>query len=114
MVTMGNRAKISTSASLARASRVHLALAIGTALAAAVGGSGFTARAADDDAQTPLPAAVQSEALEEIVVTARKRSEDLRYIPASIVHISDSTIADAHMTQIDDIGALVSNLHIVQ
>jgi outer membrane receptor protein involved in Fe transport len=85
-----------------------------------LGGIAFTASAADDKTQTTLSAATKNEQsqsgeeLAEILVTARKRSEDLRDIPASIVAISDSTIVEAHMTQIDDIGALVSNLHIVQ
>src|ERR1700728_789287 len=116
---MSNRAKISTATatSLARVLRVVRALAIGTTVAAAVGGIGFRASAAVGNPQKTRPARAksdQSQALEEIVVTARKRSEDLRDIPASIVAISESTIVDAHMTQIDDIGALVSNLHIVQ
>jgi iron complex outermembrane recepter protein len=114
---MGKRAKISRPASSAWASRLFWALTHGAAIAAAVGGTGFTAWAEDDNAQATAPAAAKSDqsgTLEEIVVTARKRSEDLRDIPASIVAISDSTIVDAHMTQIDDIGALVSNLHIVQ
>jgi outer membrane receptor protein involved in Fe transport len=65
-------------------------------------------------------AAVQSQAanqkstVEEVVVTARKRSENLQQIPASIAAISANTIVEQHMTQIDDIGELVSNLHIVE
>src|SRR5262249_45312710 len=42
----------------------------------------------------------QSDKLEEIVVTARKRSESLLDVPASIVAISDSVIKDTHMTQL--------------
>ena len=52
--------------------------------------------------------------LSEVVVTARKRSENLQNIPASVAAISADTITQRHMTQIDDIGELVSNLHIVQ
>jgi iron complex outermembrane recepter protein len=81
-------------------------------------GSGIciAASAGNDTPSTPDAQAnpASGDGLAEIVVTARKRTEDLRDIPASIVAISDSTIVDAHMTQIDDIGALVSNLHIVQ
>ena len=50
--------------------------------------------------------------IDEIVVTARKRSENLRDIPASITAISAATIEDAHITQLDDLSALVSNLNI--
>jgi outer membrane receptor protein involved in Fe transport len=51
---------------------------------------------------------------EEIVVTARKRTESLEKIPESIVAISAQAIADAHVTQVDDLAGLVSNLNIVQ
>src|ERR1700688_208566 len=52
------------------------------------------------------------DSLVEIVVTARKRSENLRDIPASITAISAATIEDAHITQLDDLTSLVSNLNI--
>src|SRR5882757_2822036 len=51
-------------------------------------------------------------ALAELVVTARKRSENLRDIPASITAISAATIAEAHVTQLDDLNSLVTNLNI--
>jgi iron complex outermembrane receptor protein len=50
----------------------------------------------------------------EIVVTARKRSENLRDIPSSITAISAATIEDAHLTQLDDLNTLVSNISIVE
>src|SRR5262249_8120250 len=53
-------------------------------------------------------------ALQEIVVTARKRTERALDVPASITAISANTIEQAHMTQIDDIGAAVSNLNIFE
>ena len=115
---MGYWSQISPTPS--RASRLVWALAFRTAMMTILGGIGFTASAADDQAQTSLPAENKNEPrqsgeeLAEILVTARKRSEDLRDIPASIAAISASTIVEAHMTQIDDIGALVSNLHIVE
>jgi iron complex outermembrane receptor protein len=52
--------------------------------------------------------------LVEIVVTARKRVENLRDIPASITAISATTLEDAHVTQLDDLNALVTNLNIVE
>jgi iron complex outermembrane recepter protein len=52
--------------------------------------------------------------LQEVIVTARKRTEKVQDIPASIAAISGDTIEAAHMTQIDDIGSQVSNLYIVQ
>src|SRR5258706_1206176 len=56
--------------------------------------------------------ATKDESLVEIVVTARKRSENLRDVPASITAISAATIEDAHITQLDDLSALVANLNI--
>src|SRR5207248_754340 len=53
-------------------------------------------------------------ALEEIVVTARKRSENLLDIPASIAAIPDTVIKEAHITQLDDIGGMVSNLNLFE
>jgi iron complex outermembrane receptor protein len=50
----------------------------------------------------------------EIVVTARKRSENLRDIPASITAISAATLEDAHVTQLDDLNSLVTNLNVVE
>ena len=52
--------------------------------------------------------------LDEIVVTARKRTEALMDVPASITAISSAMIEEAHMTQIDDIGSAVTNLNIFQ
>lgn len=58
--------------------------------------------------------APETGALQEVIVTARKRAENIQDIPASIVAISGATIEEAHLTQIDDIGSQVSNLYIVQ
>src|SRR3984893_9595236 len=54
----------------------------------------------------------KSDEITEIVVTARKRAENLRDIPSSITAISAETIAEAHVTQLDDLNALVTNLNI--
>jgi iron complex outermembrane recepter protein len=75
-------------------------------------GASRLSQAADADA-TSEEAAGHS-GLEEIVVTARKRTETLLDVPASITAISANTIEQAHMTQIDDIGSVVSNLNIFE
>src|SRR5882757_2072413 len=72
-----------------------------------------------EDGENAAPAEASAgraggEMLEEIIVTARKRSENLRDIPASIAAISDTVIKEAHMTQLDDIGSMVSNLNIFE
>src|ERR1700736_1020220 len=69
--------------------------------------------AADDKAAAPAGSS-NVDALEELVVTARKRSENLRDIPASITAISAATIAEAHVTQLDDLNSLVTNLNVVE
>jgi len=66
--------------------------------------------AADDKSAAPA----DEGNLQEIVVTARKRVENLRDIPASITAISSATIDEAHITQLDDLNALVSNIYIVE
>ena len=70
--------------------------------------------AADNPAEDTPADAADHPGLEEIVVTARKRTESLLDVPASITAISANTIEQAHMTQIDDIGSLVSNLNIFE
>jgi iron complex outermembrane recepter protein len=96
-----------------RASQITLAVIIGL-------GGGAACRAADPDQSPPPPAAASDHpsdrgtGLEEIIVTARKRTESLMDVPASISAISANTIAEAHVTQIDDLGSLVSNLNIFE
>ncbi len=53
-----------------------------------------------------------TEALEEVVVTARKRSEVLQDIPESIEAFGARELDDAHITRLDDLGNFVSNLNI--
>ena len=50
--------------------------------------------------------------LTEIIVTARKRVESTQSIPESIAAFGAQEITDAHITKIDDLGNLVSNLNI--
>jgi iron complex outermembrane recepter protein len=67
-------------------------------------------------AQTAPPTQVTTshseDALEEIIVTARKRSEVMQNIPESIQAFGEQELADAHVTKLDDLGGLVSNLNI--
>jgi iron complex outermembrane receptor protein len=50
--------------------------------------------------------------LTEIIVTARKRAETTQSIPESIDAFNSEEITDAHITKIDDLANLVSNLNI--
>jgi iron complex outermembrane recepter protein len=56
--------------------------------------------------------AVSGDELEEIVVTARKRQEDLQSIPLSVNALNAGQIADAHVSKMDDLAFLVPNLNI--
>jgi iron complex outermembrane receptor protein len=60
----------------------------------------------------PANAANEDTGLIEIVVTARKRVETMQSIPESIEAFGSQEISDAHITKIDDLGNLVSNLNI--
>src|ERR1700674_5473338 len=87
---------------------------VGLATLALVMTSAFNATAAfaADEKSGASADSNKSDEITEIVVTARKRSENLRDIPASITAISAATIEDAHITQLDDLGAMVANLNI--
>src|ERR1700677_2009588 len=82
------------------------AIALGASIFA-----GVPARGAD--APTCQPALSNADTgLAEIIVTARKRSETVQSIPESIEAFGNQEISDAHITKIDDLGNLVSNLNI--
>lgn len=59
---------------------------------------------------TQVPVAQAQEALEEIVVTARKRSENLQEIPESILAISAQEIARAGLQTMDDYARKIPSL----
>ena len=56
--------------------------------------------------------AAEAGALEEIIVTARKRDESLREIPESVSAISAFELEQAHISHINDIGLKVTNLNL--
>jgi iron complex outermembrane receptor protein len=70
--------------------------------------------AAADGADDVSDGASAAEArLEEVVVTARKRSEVAQNIPETIAAIGSKELENAHVTKMDDLGNIVSNLNIV-
>jgi iron complex outermembrane recepter protein len=85
--------------------------AFGSLIAAAVMMASSTAHA---QAVTTSESAASSDqsGLTEIIVTARKREESMQSIPESIDAFGSQEISDAHITKIDDLGNLVSNLNI--
>jgi outer membrane receptor protein involved in Fe transport len=84
------------------------------ALTIAVGTTALAPSAARAQAEVASEANAPSEetGLAEIVVTARKRVESMQSIPESITAFGAQEITDAHITKIDDLGNLVSNLNI--
>src|SRR5690348_1740348 len=60
-----------------------------------------------------FPATAADDALEEIVVTARKRAENLQTVPDSVTAFSTAEITERRLTQINDFLALTPNVHIV-
>src|ERR1700733_2740099 len=94
---------------MGRRARTRAGLAT-VALGLAATFNGAVSLAADD--KPDAPAAAAQDTLEEIVVSARKRNETVLDIPASITAISAATIEEAHVTQLDDLNALVTNLNI--
>ena len=93
--------------------RVGIRVGLATLALAMTGVFHATVSSAADD--KPAPAGeTEGSGFDEIVVTARKRSENLRDIPASITAISAATLEDAHVTQLDDLNSLVTNLNVVE
>ena len=64
------------------------------------------------DTSSESASASEPPGLTEIIVTARKRVESMQTIPESIDAFGPQEISDAHITKIDDLGNLVSNLNI--
>ena len=60
-----------------------------------------------------LLAAEQGDALQEIVVTARKRAENLQTVPDSITAFSAEQIAERRIERISDAIALTPNVHMI-
>src|ERR1700730_6751897 len=100
----GKRVKRTDAATIL--SLVMFMLAVATALGAA-----STARAQAALAGEPVPAKDET-GIPEIIVTARKRVETTQSIPESVEAFGAAEISDAHITRIDDLGNLVSNLNI--
>jgi iron complex outermembrane receptor protein len=51
--------------------------------------------------------------LSEVVVTAQKRAQNAQSVPESVQAIGAHELTAAHVTKLDDLGSLVSNLNIV-
>jgi iron complex outermembrane receptor protein len=57
-------------------------------------------------------AGVQTHPLEEIIVTAQKRSENIQDVPSSVSVVGKELLENLHVTQLTDVGAYVPGLQI--
>lgn len=82
---------------------------LSVSLIALLAGTG-AARAADAAAATADPAAAKDTA--EIIVTAQKRPEKLQEIPVAATVLSESAVAQQHVTDLSDINRVVPSVEI--
>src|SRR6266850_3201294 len=61
---------------------------------------------------TWVEAASSEVQLDEIIVTARKQTEDVQRVPAAVSVLGAQQIRDAHYTVVDDLAYLIPNLNI--
>jgi iron complex outermembrane receptor protein len=78
------------------------------ALSLALSAAPFSARAAD--ASAPTAQAGAGDTLEEVVVTANKRAENLQSVPLAVSAIDESTLQASGVTQFGDLGKVASSL----
>lgn len=69
---------------------------------------------ADADAPSGTGAESSGAVIEEIVVTAQKRSENLQDVPVAITAVTASRLAVAGVTSVSDIGVVTPNLSLTQ
>jgi iron complex outermembrane recepter protein len=64
-------------------------------------------------AQQGVAPATPSTALEEVVVTAQRRSENLQKVPLTVTAVSNAELAASHVTNIQQLSTLVPSLSVV-
>lgn len=68
---------------------------------------------AENDTSTEPPEERRSPVLEEIVVTAQKRPEDIQSVPLSVTAISGETLTDMNMGDMNEVANQVPNLDVL-
>src|ERR1700684_2718596 len=63
-------------------------------------------------AEDPSTANTETSGLEEIVVTAQKRQENLQDVPVSVQVVSGQTLALQNLNSLEDMGEIVPSVHI--
>ncbi len=71
-----------------------------------------TAQEPETAADAAAPVSPDPVTLDTIIVTAHKRAEDMRDVPASISVISDAQLEDLHATQLTDFAAYVPGFQV--
>ena len=100
------KSSCSKPAVLPPASRSKLALAIATALSGAAGMHVGPALAADASAES-------SSTLEEVIVTARKRAENLQEVPVSIDVFTSKDLQNLSISQFEDYATMTPSISFV-
>ncbi|HEX4598181.1 MAG TPA: TonB-dependent receptor [Burkholderiaceae bacterium] len=102
LAEQGAASSPASEAPVAQATGAPPAQATGTVVAQATAAPAQPVASADDSGP------------EAIIVTARKRNENLKDIPESIQVIPSSLIDESHMVQLDDISSVVSNVNMFE
>ncbi|MDE2137815.1 MAG: TonB-dependent receptor [Gammaproteobacteria bacterium] len=93
--------------------RWRLAALLAAGSMAALGGSPQLLAQATNSGAAASPAA-SSEGIQEVVVTARRRTENLQNVPLTVSAITADTIQTQAITSIEDLNSFVPNLKISQ
>ncbi len=88
----------------------RLALSLAALLATAIAIAALPAHAEDSLALEPSPGAADALAIEEIVVTARRREESLQTVPIAVTAFNASQLDARQVFEIDQLGSVVPNL----
>ncbi|MDE2300874.1 MAG: TonB-dependent receptor, partial [Burkholderiales bacterium] len=72
--------------------------------------SAFDAQAQQAAAPADAASAVRPTTLNQVVITAQKRKEDVRKVPLSVSVVSGEAIQDNHINDITDLTRSVPNL----
>lgn len=75
-------------------------------------GAGRGEDRAQESGRIDSPAGLRETALEEVIVTAQKRSENIQDVPSSVSVVSRDFLENLHVTQLTDVGAYVPGLQI--
>ena len=94
--------------------RTYLSLAIAGALLSPVAWAQDAGAAQDATPQQAQPAAQSAATLDEVTVTARRRSESIQDVPVAVSAFNEDKLKDLQATDVSGLQGAVPNLNIVQ